>query len=122
MKKILLLLIAILIIMAGLFYLFNNKIPLNQYFETVGGVAENIRNTKSFGLISWGTIKAKVTKVVDGDTFSVLYNKKNYKVRMLYIDTPESVKKNVPTQSYSKEAYNVTRKHIIGKNIFLSGE
>ncbi|MGG0656467.1 thermonuclease family protein [Rummeliibacillus pycnus] len=45
--------------------------------------------------------EVKVLSVVDGDTLYVMENKKKVKIRMLLIDTPESVKQGVKPQPYS---------------------
>lgn len=71
------------------------------------------------GLKKNGFIQAKVTKVVDGDTVDVDYKGKNYKVRLLCIDTPESVKQGVAVQPYAKEASGVTKKELYGRDVTL---
>ena len=50
----------------------------------------------------------KFSKCVDGDTFKVLLDKKEYTVRMLAVDTPESVHPNKGIEYYGKEASNYT--------------
>lgn len=54
--------------------------------------------------------KDKVTfsKCVDGDTFKVLLSDKEYTVRMLAIDTPESVHPTKGVEYYGKEASDFT--------------
>jgi micrococcal nuclease len=71
------------------------------------------------GLKSGGYIKAKVIKVVDGDTVNVKYKSSEYKVRLLCIDTPESVKKGVAIQPYGVEASNFMKKEVLGKDVTL---
>lgn len=64
-------------------------------------------------------IMAGVIKVTDGDTFDIKYKNEEYKVRMLDIDTPESVKSGVPVQEYSKEAYEFVNGLIYQKEVKL---
>lgn len=52
---------------------------------------------------------ATVVRVVDGDTVE-LSNFCNNKIRLLYVDTPETVKPNTPVQCYGKEASDHTKK------------
>lgn len=54
--------------------------------------------------------KEKVTfsKCVDGDTIKVILNKEEYTVRMLAVDTPESVHPTKGVEYYGKEASNYT--------------
>ncbi len=47
---------------------------------------------------------ATVERVVDGDTIIVLVNGRRERVRLIGIDTPESVDKNRPVQCYGHEA------------------
>ena len=52
-------------------------------------------------------------KCVDGDTIQVLYNNKKERIRLLAIDTPESVLDNgIKIEKYGKEASNYTCEHV----------
>lgn len=48
------------------------------------------------------------SKCVDGDTIKVKKEGKEYTVRFLAVDTPETVKKNADIEPYGKEASNYT--------------
>lgn len=61
----------------------------------------------------------KVKRVVDGDTFVIMMAGKEEKVRLIGVDTPESVKPNTPVQDYAIEASNYTKELIDGKNVKL---
>lgn len=52
---------------------------------------------------------AKVVRAVDGDTLEIIGGC-NDKIRLLYIDTPETVKPNTPVDCYGPEASNYTKK------------
>lgn len=52
--------------------------------------------------------KVNFSKCVDGDTFKVLLDDKEYTVRMLAIDTPESVHPSKGVEYYGKEASDFT--------------
>lgn len=54
----------------------------------------------------------QLSKCVDGDTFRVLLDDKEYTVRMLAIDTPESVKANTEIEYYGKESSEYTCKKL----------
>jgi micrococcal nuclease len=60
----------------------------------------------------WVTVK----RVVDGDTFELTNGEK---VRLIGVDTPETVKPNTPVQPYGKEASDFTKKMLTGKKIRL---
>ncbi|SUM72075.1 thermonuclease [Staphylococcus saccharolyticus] len=67
-----------------------------------------------------GKDKVYIKRVVDGDTFVAQRNNKDIKVRLIGIDTPETVKPNTPVQPYGKEASNYTKKHLTKKMYILS--
>lgn len=55
-----------------------------------------------------GRVPATWVRAVDGDTFVVSIGGNEEKVRLLLIDTPESVKPNTPVQPFAKEASDYT--------------
>ena len=61
----------------------------------------------------------KVLKVVDGDTISVDVRGKKEVVRLLGIDTPESVDPRKPVQCFAREATNKLKSFINGKSVIL---
>lgn len=60
-----------------------------------------------------------VTRVVDGDTIVIDHNGKDEKVRLIGVDTPETVKPNTPVQPYGKEASDFTKKHLTNQYVRL---
>jgi micrococcal nuclease len=80
---------------------------------------ESIIKIQKKGLQPFGYINAYVEKVVDGDTFHIKYGNEEYKVRMLDIDTPESIKSGVDAQPYALEASELTKNTLTGHNIKL---
>ncbi len=61
----------------------------------------------------------KVLKVVDGDTIQVDVRGKKEVVRLLGIDTPESVDSRKPVQCFAKEASNKMKSYVTGKSVIL---
>ncbi|WP_408006133.1 thermonuclease family protein [Pseudalkalibacillus sp. A8] len=61
----------------------------------------------------------KVTKVVDGDTFKVDYEGEEETIRLLLVDTPETVHPNKPEQPFGKEANNFIKEKLAGKRVKL---
>lgn len=55
---------------------------------------------------SGSVMSGVVARVVDGDTFSVVVNGKTETVRVIGIDTPETVKPNTPVECFGVEASN----------------
>lgn len=63
---------------------------------------------------------ATVTQHVDGDTVYVrLENGQEYKLRMIGVDTPETVHPSKPIEFYGKEASNFTKSKLLGKTVYL---
>ncbi|MCQ2011565.1 thermonuclease family protein [Sporolactobacillus sp. STSJ-5] len=64
-------------------------------------------------------VTVKLTKVVDGDTFQVLYQKKITTVRVLLIDTPETHHPKLGVQPYGPEASAQAHRLLDGKTVTL---
>ena len=64
----------------------------------------------------------RVTGVSDGDTIKVDMNGKTETIRMIGVDTPESVKPNSPVQCYGKEASDFTKKNLTDQLVRLEAD
>ena len=64
-------------------------------------------------------LQATVTRVVDGDTLVVDVEGQQRRVRMLGVDTPETVHPNKEVQFYGPEASAFTKKELTGKRVWL---
>ncbi len=62
---------------------------------------------------------AEVIKVVDGDTIHVLLDNKDQTVRLIGVDTPETVDPRKKVQCFGKEASNFTKQQLSNKTLFL---
>jgi micrococcal nuclease len=60
-----------------------------------------------------------IIKVLDGDTLSVKVDEREITVRMLGINTPETVDPRRPAECYGKEASGETKKLLKGHNVQL---
>ena len=58
-------------------------------------------------------------RIVDGDTIVVNYQGREEKVRMIGVDTPETVDPYRPVQAYGKEASDFSKKMLTGKKVRL---
>lgn len=63
-----------------------------------------------------GTV-GRVTKVIDGDTFDVQIGDKTKRVRLLLVDTPETVKPGTPPMPYGKEASDFSKAALFDKDV-----
>lgn len=60
-----------------------------------------------------------VTKVVDGDTIQVLINNEYKTIRLIGINTPETVDPRRPVQCFGKEASNETKRLLEAQKVIL---
>src|SRR5436305_366440 len=61
-----------------------------------------------------------VTKVIDGDTFQINYNGQLTSVRLIGIDTPETVDPRRPVGCFGKKASDETKRLLEGKEVILT--
>ncbi len=64
--------------------------------------------------------KVKVIEVIDGDTLIIqMENGQKEKLRLIGVDTPETVHPNIPVQAFWKEASDFMKKLLNGKEVTL---
>ena len=66
-----------------------------------------------------GDTAYKVVRVIDGDTVKIDYNGRHTNVRLIGVDTPETVHPNKPVEAYGKEASNFTKNLLLGESVYL---
>lgn len=87
-----------------------NQSVLDTYMRNVAPIPKPARNTFE---------EATVTRVVDRDTIEVNLAGKKYKLRLVGVDTPETVHPSKPVEFYGLEASNYTKSQLTGKKIYL---
>lgn len=63
-----------------------------------------------------------VTKVVDGDTIQVRINNTVETLRLIGVDTPETVDPRKPVQCFGREASNYTKSTLLNKKVYLESD
>lgn len=61
-----------------------------------------------------------VVRIIDGDTIVIDHNGKQVKVRLIGVDTPETVHPSKPVEHYGKEASRFTRNLLKGEKVYLA--
>ena len=88
--------------------------------EEIAITEENPTRNNFLALQTTGTDKLyKVVKVVDGDTISVNIGGVNTSVRMIGIDTPETVDPRKPVQCFGQEASNKAKATLSNQMVYL---
>lgn len=88
----------------------------NAETGTFGGTGvPDVENTGPTGK----TTKAKVVRIVDGDTIVVSNGGKQYKVRYIGVDSPETVDPSSPVQWMGPQASAANSKLVAGKDVVL---
>ncbi|MBN1135824.1 MAG: thermonuclease family protein [Anaerolineae bacterium] len=62
---------------------------------------------------------ARVVRVVDGDTIEVEIDGREYRVRYIGVDAPETVKENTPVEWMGPEASAANKALVYGKTVYL---
>ena len=100
--------ILIIITTSAIGYFSNNSHPQSSYSKA----STSIPNIDS-------NIKYEVVKVVDGDTFEIKVENQIIKVRMIGVDTPETVDPRKALQCFGKQASDKTKELITGHSVAL---
>lgn len=90
-----------------------------QFINHDGPFSGSGSNQQSQNTDLKGKDKVYIERVVDGDTFVAKKEGEQIKVRMIGMDTPETVKPNTPVQPYGKEASNYSKKELTHKTVYL---
>ena len=61
----------------------------------------------------------RILRVIDGDTIEVEYEGKDEKVRLIGVDTPETVHPNKPVEPYGRQASAFTKNLLLGESVYL---
>jgi micrococcal nuclease len=67
-------------------------------------------------------VSAKVQRVSDGDTFVATVKGRRERIRVIGVDTPESVSPNQPDEPYGEEASDFAKHHLDGETVRLAGD
>lgn len=92
----------------------------NQVFVSPTPILPNVLGTSQTSSSAEIKNLVPVTKVVDGDTIEVLINGQKQTVRLIGINTPETVDPRRPVQCFGKEASAETKRLLSGKQVYLT--
>jgi endonuclease YncB( thermonuclease family) len=67
-------------------------------------------------------VRARVQRVSDGDTFIATVRGRRERIRVIGVDTPESVDPNRPDEPYGQEASDFAKHYLDGETVRLAGD
>ena len=67
-------------------------------------------------------VRAKVQRVSDGDTFVATVRGRRERIRVIGVDTPESVDPSRPDEPYGQEASDFAKHYLDGETVRLAGD
>jgi micrococcal nuclease len=118
-RKVIAPVLALVIAAGGWFLNITNPKTDIEALKYVDQIPEQITRIQKEGKAPGKYIDGFVIKVTDGDTMEVTYKGETERVRLLCVDTPESVKAGVEVQQYSKEASQFTKQIALNKSVRL---
>jgi len=121
-KYVLSLLLGVLIIPSMAFASWWNPFSWNWSNLTKNNTTQTSSTTKSKTSSSSKNVAYLVSKVVDGDTIDVSINGKTERIRLIGINTPETVDPRRPVECFGKEASNKAKSLLSGKKVFLEAD
>lgn len=71
---------------------------------------------------SIASVSYLVTQVVDGDTIKILMNNQTETIRLIGIDTPETVDPRKPVQCFGQEASDRAKDILLGQKVILEAD
>lgn len=98
-------------------------VPLRFVSEALDAVVGWEPKSRSITISSAIKFEATVTRVIDGDTLEIQYDGLNgsvtESVRLIGVDTPETVHPTIEEQPYGKEASDFTKAQLTSKNVVI---
>lgn len=88
---------------------------IDQRNKTETNTSDQKRNKKSQS--DENKVNATVTDIVDGDTIDIRIHGKEETVRLLLVDTPETVHPSKPVQKFGPEASQFAKEKLLGENV-----
>ena len=93
-----------------------------QAAEAPAGLATSRAERASWPGPPAGAVAARVQRVTDGDTFVAIVAGRQERVRVIGVDTPETVAPNRPVEPYGKQASAFAERYLDGATVRLAGD
>lgn len=93
-----------------------------QLYRHYFSPSQNVLSVKVQSNKTQATNTATVTKVIDGDTLDVSINGKKEKIRVIGINTPETVDPRKPVQCFGRQASDRAKNLLFGQSVNLAND
>ena len=93
--------------------------PQSESFGTAIAQTNRARSVSYLVEDFTGNTAYKIVRVIDGDTVKIDYNGRVTSVRLIGVDTPETVHPNKPVEAYGKEVSNFTKNLLLGESVAI---
>jgi endonuclease YncB( thermonuclease family) len=67
-------------------------------------------------------VRSEVQRVTDGDTFVATVKGRRERIRVIGVDTPESVAPNRPDEPFGEESSDFAKRYLSGETVLLAGD
>jgi len=98
----------------------NTLMPLRFVSEALGSTVGWLGKARIITIESVSRQSVKVTRVVDGDTVEIDLDGKTEKVRLIGIDTPETVHPTKGEQAGGQTASDFTKEQLTDKSVYIT--
>jgi micrococcal nuclease len=96
--------------------------PTPRSMPSVNPKPTSVPTNQSVAGASTGRQVAQVVKVVDGDTIDVSINGVREKIRIIGLNTPETVDPRKGVECFGREASNFAKQTLSGKTVYLEAD
>jgi micrococcal nuclease len=94
-------------------------VPLRPLAQALGATTGWQNHAQIITISTSPMVRTQVVKVIDGDTLEIRWNNRNERIRLIGVDTPETVHPRIGEEPYGREASNFTKSQLTGKQVLI---
>ncbi len=94
-------------------------VPLRPLAQAMGATTGWQAHAQIITVSTQQMVRTQVMKVIDGDTLEIRWNNRNERIRLIGVDTPETVHPRIGEEPYGREASNFSKSQLTGKQVLI---